>query len=478
MSRGVMMIDPISAISDPKLFRSFFGSLSSWCAWRAFIGTLFGLSVPKKYHQLVERCSGKSVAEHRSEGYREAYAIVGRRSGKSRIAAVLAAWVAGMSGLESKLAKGELGYVALISTTKQQARIVRSYVRATFDCTPMLRDFVASEDSTGFLLKNGVRIEILAGDWRTVRGYTLLAAIVDEACFFGVEAESKIKNDKELYDAIKPGLATTGGMLLFISSPYAKKGHCYSKFKSRENKNASHLFWMTDSRTMNPTLPQSVVDEAMEADPAAARAEYGGQWREDVGQFIPREIVENLVVDDRMKLLSRNGVEYVAFVDMSGGRSDDAVLAIAHKKDRTGVIDLVQRWGPPFNPHTVIGQMCEVCREYGIQRVTGDNYAAEFVSQAFNAQRLKYERCEKPKSVLYAELLPRLCSGEIELLDDERLVTQLASLERRTRSGGRDIIDHPPGGHDDVANAVAGVACVLMTPRFRVGALRRRYSLN
>jgi hypothetical protein len=34
------------------------------------------------------------------------------------------------------------------------------------------------------------------------------------------------------------------------------------------------------------------------------------------------------------------------------------------------------------------------------------------------------------------------------------------SLERRTARGGRDTIDHPPGGHDDVANAVAG-ACTL-----------------
>src|SRR5205085_7711562 len=51
------------------------------------------------------------------------------------------------------------------------------------------------------------------------------------------------------------------------------------------------------------------------------------------------------------------------------------------------------------------------------------------------------------------ELLPRLCSGEIELPDDRALIDQLAGLERRTRSGGKDVIDHPPGGHDDLANA-------------------------
>jgi len=29
-------------------------------------------------------------------------------------------------------------------------------------------------------------------------------------------------------------------------------------------------------------------------------------------------------------------------------------------------------------------------------------------------------------------------------------------LERRTAQGGRDSIDHPPGAHDDLANAAAG----------------------
>jgi len=33
----------------------------------------------------------------------------------------------------------------------------------------------------------------------------------------------------------------------------------------------------------------------------------------------------------------------------------------------------------------------------------------------------------------------------------------LSGLERRTSRGGRDTIDHAPGNHDDIANAVAGV---------------------
>jgi hypothetical protein len=75
------------------------------------------------------------------------------------------------------------------------------------------------------------------------------------------------------------------------------------------------------------------------------------------------------------------------------------------------------------------------------------------------------------KSLLYLELLPRLCSGEVELLDNEKLVNQLAGLERRTRSGGRDVIDHASNGHDDLANVVAGVADLAGKRRMMVGGL-------
>ena len=105
-----------------------------------------------------------------------------------------------------------------------------------------------------------------------------------------------------------------------------------------------------------------------------------------------------------------------------------------------------------------------------IRKVTGDNYAADFVARAFSSCGVKYEKCAKPKSALYLELLPRLCSAEIELLDNPVMVNQLANLERRTRSGGKDSIDHGPNGHDDLANAVAGVAEVANFSKVVVGA--------
>ena len=63
---------------------------------------------------------------------------------------------------------------------------------------------------------------------------------------------------------------------------------------------------------------------------------------------------------------------------------------------------------------------------------------------------------ENSKSEIYVDLLPLINSGAVDLLDHDRLLLQLTSLERRTSRAGKDSIDHPPGAHDDVANAVAG----------------------
>jgi hypothetical protein len=62
---------------------------------------------------------------------------------------------------------------------------------------------------------------------------------------------------------------------------------------------------------------------------------------------------------------------------------------------------------------------------------------------------------------LFRDFLPLLNSGRVLLPKSERLVNQLVGLERRTTRGGRDSIDHGPGGHDDLANAVAGAADLI-----------------
>jgi hypothetical protein len=68
---------------------------------------------------------------------------------------------------------------------------------------------------------------------------------------------------------------------------------------------------------------------------------------------------------------------------------------------------------------------------------------------------ITYYHSNRDRSAIYADAVPLFTSGRARLLDNKRLVGQLAALERRT-SATREKIDHPRGARDDVANAAAG----------------------
>jgi len=151
--------------------------------------------------------------------------------------------------------------------------------------------------------------------------------------------------------------------------------------------------------------------------------------------------------------------QYVAFFDASSGARDAAALAIARVEPDRGpraVVVFQRRWPAPHSPSAVITEAAGICREYNISVVRGDRYAVGFVIEGFAAERITYQPSELTRSELYAELVPLVATGKVELPRNERLRRELIALHRRTRSGGKDVIDHPVGGSDDLANAVAG----------------------
>jgi hypothetical protein len=207
---------------------------------------------------------------------------------------------------------------------------------------------------------------------------------------------------------------------------------------------------------MNPTLPQRVVDRAYERDPLSARAEYDAEFRNDISGYADAAIVEQAVARGVVVRAPLAGQHYVGFVDPSGGSSDSMTVAIAHcERDRV-VLDFVAERRAPFSPDSVVAEFAAALKQYRVGAGRGDRYAGEWPREAFAKAGVTYESAEQNKSDIYLSFLPLLNSGRVDLLDSPRLIAQLAALERRTARGGRDSVDHAPGAHDDVANAVAG----------------------
>ena len=276
--------------------------------------------------------------------------------------------------------------------------------------------------------------------------------------FGATNSNDSTNPDSEILAAARPALATTGGLLVCISSPHARRGEMWAAYKRDWGPSGDPLILVAkaESRALNPTLPQRVVDRAYERDPLAAAAEYGAEFRTDIESFVSREAVDAAIVPGRFELPPVPGVEYRAFVDPSGGSVDSMTIAIAHSDGDVTVLDCLREVRPPFSPDAVVSDFVELLGRYHVHEATGDRWGGEFVVEQFEKRFISYRVSERTKSEICKELLPSLNSGRVELLDHPRLVAQLCGLERRTARGGRDSIDHPPGGHDDVVNAAAG----------------------
>jgi hypothetical protein len=228
------------------------------------------------------------------------------------------------------------------------------------------------------------------------------------------------------------------------------------------NDSSNILVWQADSLTMNPTLSEKKIKQAYEEDAAGASADFGAQFRADIESFITSEALEAVIVPGRYELLRMANTSYTAFVDPSGGSKDAFTLGISHLEGETRILDCIRCVTPPFSPEAVVKDFAKTLKSYGMHTVTGDRYGGEWPRERFQIHGIYYKCADKPKSDIYRELLPLVNSDKVELLDNDLLQCQLLYLERRTARSGKDSIDHPPGAHDDIANAAAGSLVYLV----------------
>jgi hypothetical protein len=319
-------------------------------------------------------------------------------------------------------------------------------------------------------LKNRVSIGIKTCSFRGIRGYTVACAILEEVAFF--RSDESANPDKEVVNALKPSLATIPeSLLISISTPYSKRGILFETFRKYYGQAGKTFVWKSESSKMNSTLDASIIKDALKDDPAAARSEWLAEWREDVQTFLSQDAVEGVVIPGRGDLPKIDGVSYSAFLDPSGGRNDSFTAAICHsEKSGKIIVDVLRERRSPFRPSEVVSEFSAVLQAYGITSAKSDRWGGEWVSESFRKHGITVEASEFSVSELYVEFLPIILNGAVELPDNARLTAQLVNLERRTRTGGKDLITHFPGGHDDLANAAAGavVATSINPPGPRI----------
>ena len=371
---------------------------------------------------------------------------------------------------------GEQGAIVCLSPTQQQAKLVLEYCRGFLRASRTLAREIESETASEIRLRNNVTISVNAASFRNLRGRTILACVYDKSAFWRSDEEVASSNpDVEIHRAVAPALAASGGRLIAISSPYRKVGLLHQKHRAFFGVASDRVLVIQgESRAFNPLLDPATIEAAYAEDPEAAASEWGGLWRSDLTGFLDDELVDRAVDLGRARELPpMKGRLYSCFVDPSGGRADFYCIAIGHRDGARFVLDVCRGAKPPFNPAEVTSEYARLAEDYGIGRVVGDNYAAEWVAQAWRDAGMSYERSELTANQLAIESLPSFARGSISLPDHPTLVRELKGLERRTHRSGKDVVSQPPALHDDHANSVFG--CLRMAVRQQNGLMTGGY---
>ncbi len=207
-----------------------------------------------------------------------------RQSGKSTMASVLA--------LHRALSRpGAL--VLLLAPSERQSKELFSKVSASYRS---LGHAVPADSARklGVELANGSRIEALPGTEKTIRGFSGVdLLIVDEAA----------RVADELYYAVRPMLAVSGGALMMLSTPYGKRG----VFHHEWTEGIGWERYRARARDC-PRIPEAFLEEERRNMPAPwFRQEYECEFVETEDQVFAYDDVQAALDTDEEPLFAAGG---------------------------------------------------------------------------------------------------------------------------------------------------------------------------
>jgi hypothetical protein len=192
-----------------------------------------------------------------------------RQSGKSTMAAIIA--------LHQALWRPS-SLVLILAPAERQAKELFSKVAASYQA---LGHIIPADSyrKMGMELANGSRIEALPGTEKTIRGFSGVdLLLVDEA--------SSVAD--ELYYAVRPMLAVSGGRLMMLSTPYGRRGVFYEEWTGD---GAWERYEVPASQC--PRIPEEFLEEERRSLPRRVfRQEYECSFEETDDQVFSHEDVQ------------------------------------------------------------------------------------------------------------------------------------------------------------------------------------------
>ncbi len=411
----------VDTLTNPALFAPAFTPAASWSAWHTALKALFALSPTPD--DLARYTAHTGRATWPTTLAREAWLVVGRRGGKSRVAALVAIYLAAFRSYTGILAPGERG-----DRDGHRRRSTPSPRRLPLHpgaarCRPDAGGADPPPHGRGAAPDQQGHPGSAHGQLPQHEGYTVVAAILDEVAFW--PTEDSANPDTEIVAALKPAMATVPApLLLGISSRMRGRARCGSPPRP-----------LRPGRRPRPRLASALGGDEPEPGPRRDRRRLRGRPGQRLGgvrgPLQDRCRVLCLARGDRgvprpraPRIAARGRVHLPGLLRSAGGSGSDSFsLAIAHAEPAP---DAARRVGrrpgdpPPVQPRVRDRDFAALLRAYRITDVFGDDSLAAGPAKRSQGG-VSYRPAGKPKSALYVDALPHLNSHLVELLDHPRL---------------------------------------------------------
>jgi len=355
-------------------------SFKSRPAQEVILRCLYGLPLSAKQLEIYRKITKNKTEFEAGQEKDEAVLALGARSGKSLLASICALFEAICRGnyFRKYLNKNEFAYVVIVSTRlKQSEQIIQA------SCNRILSDsklsyLIKGVYSTELILKNNIRIISAPCNSTAMRGIPIICFILDEIAFYQLEG---VKADEVIFNALRPRLAQfPRAKTILISNCSAKQG-LFWRYLDEGFTVANRLTCQSDTRTINPIIPQEFIDSEYRRDPENASREFGAVFAEKIEAFLSYELIKNsLKFAGDLKADFKNN--YKAGIDQSGlsGR-DRFSFAVSHREGENIFVDCVRSWDTK-NIKVILEDIEELRDRYDLREVLIDQYAKGYVSQA------------------------------------------------------------------------------------------------
>lgn len=424
----------------------------------------------------------RQMASALDDGAGLVVAALGRRGGKTTAAAAVLVHDALLRpALDTLVQPGEIRYAVVVATRLPQAQAVLSMARAMVERSPVLSAYLvsATADTLLFERPGGHRTAILAlpCSSRAGRGLAISCVVCDEFAHFQTDSEGPATAER-VWASIVPGTAQFGplGRVVVISSPLGDENlfaQLHRDALAGDIERAVAL--QAATLEANPTVSAAWIEAQRRVmSPAEFEAEYEARFTVASGGFldltrIQRSVSDPSAVDDCVVGLDPGQRDGFGLVVVGAALDPPARLCVVHvaKLDArvlTGAVDEAATIAHRFSARVVTDQFSGA--------MTAERLRGRGVSVSVRPWAASSGPVSTGKFEAYADLRTRLYGGELELLDDPELRTELGGLQLRA-SGGAWRVTSPrrAGSHGDLASALALAVAHCHEPQERLAWL-------